>query len=95
MLLEQRNLQKRTLNALNKKKLYTTDDILRFIPYKYHDYSRIMPLGDALDKDCAISGYVESIGKNERKIEASIIEETSGEKLNVFWFGHAYRRKWF
>ena len=43
MLLEEAGVAKRTVTALNKKKVYTVDDLLRCIPRKYLDYREIVP----------------------------------------------------
>lgn len=94
MNLQEAGIPKRTATALNKKGLYTLDDLARFFPRKYHDYRKIMPLLETT-LDCAIGGYMEDIVKdqanNRSMIKASIIEATSGEKVRVLWFGQAHK----
>lgn len=95
MYLEDAGVATRTVNALHKKHIYTMDDVARNFPRKYLDYRKIIPMREAVGKDVPIAGYFESIGKrtDTRKtiISAEIIEESSGEKLHVRWFGQAYQ----
>lgn len=71
MLLEEAGVAKRTVTALNKKKVYTVDDLLRCIPRKYLDYREIVPFSDAVGKDCAIAGYIQSAGKKKETEDRS------------------------
>lgn len=87
MLIECLNLQKRTIEALHKKNIYTTDDIVRHIPYKYLDYRKYIPLKESVGKDCLISGYLQCYSKKSNYIQAELIEESCGEKVTVTWFG--------
>ena len=95
MLLEEAGVAKRTVTALNKKKVYTVDDLLRCIPRKYLDYREIVPFSDAVGKDCAIAGYIQSAGKKEgngrpRQIDIDLVEETSGQIVKIYYFGTPY-----
>lgn len=95
MLLEEAGVAKRTVTALNKKKVYTVDDLLRCIPRKYLDYREIVPFSDAVGKDCAIAGYIQSAGKKEgngrpQKIDIDLVEETSGQIVKIYYFGTPY-----
>lgn len=95
MLLEEVGVAKRTVTALNKKKVYTVDDLLRCIPRKYLDYREIVPFSDAVGKDCAIAGYIQSAGKKEgngrpQQIDIDLVEETSGQMVKIYYFGTPY-----
>lgn len=95
MLLEEAGVAKRTVTALNKKKVYTVDDLLRCIPRKYLDYREIVPFSDAVGKDCAIAGYIQSAGKKEgngrpQQIDIDLVEETSGQMVKIYYFGTPY-----
>ena len=95
MLLEEAGVAKRTVTALNKKKVYTVDDLLRCIPRKYLDYREIVPFSDAVGKDCAIAGYIQSAGKKEgngrpQQIDIDLVEETSGQIVKIYYFGTPY-----
>lgn len=59
MQLKHLGLQKRTLNALAKKDLYTVNDMLLWQPRSYRNYTRITPLSEAVpDTYCAIKGVL-------------------------------------
>lgn len=95
MLLEEAGVAKRTVTALNKKKVYTVDDLLRCIPRKYLDYREIVPFSDAVGKDCAIAGYIQSAGKKEgngrpQQIDIDLVEETSGQMVKIYYFETPY-----
>lgn len=91
MLLKELGVATKTINALEKKNIRTTNDMVRAFPRNYLDYRTITPLKDAINKDCVIAGYLESVGNqninNRTMITANIIEETSGEKVKIQWFG--------
>lgn len=55
----------RTLNALKKKNIFTVNDLACYFPRKYLDYRRILPLSEAVEKDCAICGYLETYEKKK------------------------------
>ena len=94
MLLEELGIQKRTINALHKKNIYCSHDIENYFPRKYLDYRNITPLCEAVGKDCAISGYFESFEKSNGSgrsiVTAHLIDEDSGDRVNVKWFGQNF-----
>lgn len=85
----------RTLNALKKKNIFTVNDLACYFPRKYLDYRRILPLSEAVEKDCAICGYLETYEKKEVNgktvIGADVIEESSGEVVHVKWYGQSWQ----
>lgn len=91
MLLKDAGIVTRTVNALGKKNIHTVDDLLRTFPRTYLDYREFISLDNAVGKDCPIVGYFESIEKKSgtpcSMIIAHIIEETTGKKVRVQWFG--------
>lgn len=95
MLLSEMNIPTKTINALAKKKINTVNDLVMYFPRKYLDYREIVPLDNAVDKDCAISGYLESYEKKQDAgmtiIKAHLIEESSGQKVTVTWMGQSYQ----
>lgn len=95
MLLEDAGVQKRTINALAKQKLYTVNDVACYFPRKYLDYRYIIPLSDAVGRDCAVSGYLECYEKKASNgrtiIAAEVMESSSGEKIHVKWFGQSWQ----
>ena len=44
MRLEEAGVPKRVAAALNRKKVYTADDLLRFVPRRYHDYRKLVSI---------------------------------------------------
>lgn len=82
----------RTLNALNKKGIQTTDDLVRMFPRKYLDYRFIQTAVTGINKDCAILGYCSSIAKETFASETTaivfdFIEESTGSLIKVRWLG--------
>ena len=94
MLLSEFGLNKRTLNALEKKKIFTTHDIERYLPYRYMDYRECHSITESIGKDVAIEIYVESVGKPQNAVPPQIVMEAldvnSGEKVKVKWYGNTY-----
>ena len=95
MILSEMNIPVKTVNALGKKKINTVNDLVMYFPRKYLDYRKIVPLMEAVDRDCAISGYLESYEKQTDKnmtiIKAHLIEESSGQKVTITWIGQSYQ----
>lgn len=95
MLLNEIKIPTRTQNALALKGIYTVNDLAMYFPRKYLDYRKIYGLYEAVGQDCAIAGYLESYEKDSGEtcshIVAHIIEEETGEKVAVHWFGQAYQ----
>lgn len=95
MLLSELEINKKTVNALNKKGFYTVNDIARCVPRKYKDYTKVVTLPQAsVDADNAIAGRVmkvEERGEYGRKcIVATVLCEDSGQQFSVSWFGAYY-----
>ena len=78
-----------------KEEINTVNDLVMYFPRKYLDYRKIVPLMEAVDRDCAISGYLESYEKQTDKnmtiIKAHLIEESSGQKVTITWIGQSYQ----
>lgn len=95
MILSETKMTTRTVNALNKKKIYTVNDLATYFPRKYLDYRKTLALSKAVGGDCAIAGYLEYYEKKNDSgksiITASMIEETSGERVKIQWYGQSYQ----
>lgn len=95
MRLQELGMNKRTLSALNRKKINTVTELVTYFPRKYLDYRYVLPLNLAAGKDCAICGYLESyqndLSSGRSIVKAHIIEESTGEKVTVSWFGQPYQ----
>lgn len=97
MLLSELEINKKTVNALNKKGFYTVNDIARCVPRKYKDYTKVVSLQQAqINEDNAVVGRVmkvEERGEYGRKcIVASLLCEESGQLFSVSWFGAYYMK---
>lgn len=94
MLLEDIGIAKITVNALNKNNIYTVNECAMYFPRKYLDYRKTLPITEAVGNDCAIAGYMECYEKKEGQgktiIGADIIEENTGEKVHVRWYGQSW-----
>ncbi len=94
MLLTDVDIASRTVSALAKKKIYTVDDLLRFIPRRYLDYRNVIPLMEAVGKDCPLEGYAQAIGKKQNNgrtmITIDLIENTTGELVHIHFFGQSF-----
>lgn len=69
-----KSISKRTTNALAKRGILTVDDLLRTIPRKYMDYTKIRNLEESVGSHAAIKGFFES----------SEIRDTKNDKLKMF-----------
>ena len=95
MLLQDAGVDTRCKNALNKKKIYTVNDLLRYFPRKYYDFRKVMSFSDAKNagKTVPVCGELKSIKKHSTDFNVSrvnaVIKDASGTELNACWFGHA------
>lgn len=59
MQLSQLGMDKKEVAALNKKHIYTTDDLVRAFPRLYRDYRRVVDPSACMDGDyCAVYGHM-------------------------------------
>ena len=101
MLLNETKMPKRTVTALEKKKITKVNDLVRFLPRKYIDYRVISSLNAAVNSanNSAIKGYMQSIGEKKSgyrsMLVAEIVEECSGQMVSVRWFGKSGMLKYY
>lgn len=92
--LEELNLNKKIITALNKKNIYTGTDLARTFPRKYLDYREIYSINESVGKDCAIAGYVQQISRKEVNkmwmISAQAVDLNTGQLFTVRWYGMSY-----
>lgn len=86
------------IRMLEKKNLYTVEDIQRFFPRKYYDFSAsvdLLPLHNA--KQVAIIGTLKSVSSkktnNTLMVKAKVFEPKSGNTLHIIWIGAYYLYK--
>jgi ATP-dependent DNA helicase RecG len=86
------------VTKLSKLKICSVRDLLWHFPFRYDDFSKIIPIGDLVPgQPATIHGTVQKIGmrrtfkKNLVLIEAIIVDESGGIKAT--WFNQAYLLK--
>ncbi len=84
-------LQKRTVNALKKKKIFTVDDLTRFTPRVYHDYRKITPISKCRDGEYyAVKGRVTRVNnKFSGRYYTVIRVESEAGFITVMYFTRA------
>ena len=93
MNLTEAGLQKRTVTALQKKKIYTYDDALRFVPRKYRDYRNIVGITECTPGEYyAVGGYLTYINKRTNNSKQYLVMkmESGTEIVNIICFNNLY-----
>ncbi len=82
-------------SKLQKLGIRTVKDLLWHFPFRYEDYSKIVPIGElAVDQSATIQGMINQITtrqtwkKNLYITEAIIVDETGG--IKAVWFNQPY-----
>lgn len=83
------------ISKLQKLGIRTVKDLLWHFPFRYEDYSKIVPVGElAVDQSATIQGMINQITtrrtwkKNLYITEAIIVDETGG--IKAVWFNQPY-----
>lgn len=91
-------LPKRMIKPLEKKKIYTVNDYVTFIPRKYYDFSKIYTITAApREIPCAVKGCLLKIdlrGDFKKFMSLSFKDEDANIKYHCTWFGNNYAFKW-
>lgn len=90
MLIE--NIQKRTLTALNKKKIYTENDMVSFVPRAYRDYRVLKDIAGCKNGEyAAVRGKITRVNKkfSSRYYTVVRIENPNGVFLTAMFFAMA------
>ena len=84
-------------SKLQKLGIKTVKDLLWHFPFRYEDYSKIVPIGElAIDQSATVQGRIHQLTirrtwkKNLLIIEAVIIDDTGG--IKAVWFNQPYIR---
>lgn len=94
MLEDIKGIGPKSLLALKALNLYTKDDVINYLPYRYNVYTPVKLRECSEGDTCTITGYVESaakvffIRKNLNKL--SFAFNTGSELVNVTIFNRAY-----
>lgn len=92
MLIDEMDLQKRTISALKKKKIYTENDMVSFVPRVYHDYRRVKQIGELTDGEyAAVKGVITRVDKKygSRYYTVIRLENDDGHFLTAMYFARA------
>ena len=80
---------------LQKLNIKTVGNLLWHFPFRYEDYSSIVPIGElSLDQSATVQGKIHQLNirrtwkKNFLVIEAIIVDETGG--IKAVWFNQPY-----
>ncbi len=87
---------------LNKLGILTAEDLLFHFPYKYDDFSNLIPISEITsDANCSVKGKVKDIKTKrifkkftkQKSITQATIEDENKETINVVWFNQPYLEK--
>lgn len=71
----------------NAKGIYTVEDLLRFMPVKYYDFSFPTSLDDYVEGDiCSVVGELQSAKVGRGCVYATVRDDISYRLLHVIWF---------
>lgn len=94
MRLEELNLPEKKISQLNKKKLYTTEDVKYMFPRKYIDYRQVKNPNTARSGEkCIMVGTVMEIKSHTAFVEAVIRDKSTFKRISVKWFRQPYKKK--
>lgn len=85
-------LQKRTISAIRKKKIYTVNDMVSFVPRAYRDYREIKHLSACEDGEFAVvRGRITKVDKKfgQRYYVVIRLTEENGDFVTVMYFSMA------
>lgn len=95
MLIEELGIPPKKKEILNKKGIYTEKDLIRFVPYKYYDFSETIELNPRFkDQYVAVIATMTKVrrrmGEKNLTITAYMKDEND-RNLYVTWIGQAFR----
>ena len=94
MLLSEFGITKRTQNALAKKHIQTTDDIVKIYPRAYHDFKEIHPIQYAdANVFCAFAGKLVYCNRRQQAKPYLVLKiiQDDGLSFSVIMFNELYR----
>lgn len=91
MELSEVNVTKAKEKQFNSKGIYSVEDLLRFLPRKYYDFTKPISLDDYQEKEmCAVIGEVVDFRAYSKCLSVVLREEQSDKALRVVWFNQGY-----
>lgn len=93
--LENLGISKNRIGALNKKGIFSVEDVQTFFPRKYYDFTKQESLKQQLSgEDAAIIGKLEKVTSDKKNntlmLKAKVVDEVSGKTLHIMWIGSYY-----
>lgn len=92
MLLSELNITHQKEKQFNNKKIFSIEDLLRFLPKNYYDFRMPVSLEECRNtaKTVAVTGILMNIKRGNGVISAFIKDNISGLILKVSWFHAPY-----
>jgi len=86
------NVKTQKEKQFNKKGIYLVEDLLKYVPRKYYDYSQPKEIKNLIPGDnISLIATVLSIKENNEKNYVSInVEDNNGDVLEILWFRAMY-----
>lgn len=85
------NVTKAKEKQFNSKGIYSVEDLLRYLPRKYYDFTTPISLDDYKEKEmCAIVGDFLDFRIASKCIYATIRDDISMKMFRVVWFNQSY-----
>lgn len=75
--------------------IHSVEDLLYCFPYRYDDFTRVVPIRDLIAGDtCAVEGYVKDVKivrawKRGMQLLETVVSDASGS-VRVVWFNQIY-----
>ena len=78
------------VKQLNKKGLYTLEDVAMYFPKRYEDYRQITPIRAVVPEEkCALVGQVIEV-KTFATVVKAIIQDKAQDTIEIIWFNQPY-----
>lgn len=92
MELENLGITKNRIAALNKKGIFSVEDVLRFFPRSYYDFSEQKNLDCSYHEQyISIIGQLKSVSVDKKNdtlmLKAKVTDEITGKTLHIIWIG--------
>lgn len=90
--LENLELREADISKLNKKNIFSVEDVQNFFPRKYYNFSNPTPLYPKYSEQyIAVIGRFDKLETDKKNktvmLKAKVYDDMTGKKLNVLWIG--------
>ena len=93
MRIENIGINKAKVNQFLSKGIEECEDLAKFLPRRYYDFTKITSIKNAIDGEYqAFSGILTELSQSDNMIKARLLD-TSGKKLYITWFHQGYLYK--